>query len=399
MIFRTPPLRPEDGAAIERINRLMRQLRPYVADRRRWMGAVRRVLAARAIQGSNSIEGFDVSVEDAVAAVEGEPPVEARSEDWSAVMGYRRAMTFILQLADDPHFRYTPELVRSLHYMMTEYALLEASPGRWRPGPIWVRNDATGEVVYEGPEAESVPGLVDELLEQLTAPTSVPTVIQAAMAHLNLVMIHPFRDGNGRMSRALQTLVMVRDGVLAAEFCSIEEYLGRNSSSYYNVLAEVGQGHWSPAGNTRPWIRYCLGAHYIQLASVLRRVKESEAIWSDVERLIEAHHLPERAIAALFDSAIGLRVRNASYRSRLKDDQPISLRLASSDLAAIAAAGLLVPKGTRRWAYYEAGPAIREIRLRRRANRAPLTTDGLFDPLGEAPPMQAELLPLETHAS
>lgn len=66
------------------------------------------------------------------------------------------------------------------------------------------------------------------------------------MAHLNLVMIHPFSDGNGRMARCLQTLVLAREGILEPEFSSIEEYLGRNTQDYYSVLAETSEGSWHP---------------------------------------------------------------------------------------------------------------------------------------------------------
>jgi Fic family protein len=52
------------------------------------------------------------------------------------------------------------------------------------------------------------------------------------MAHLNLVMIHPFRDGNGRMARALATLVLTRSDIGEPEFCSIEEWLGANTEDY-----------------------------------------------------------------------------------------------------------------------------------------------------------------------
>lgn len=62
------------------------------------------------------------------------------------------------------------------------------------------------------------------------------------MAHLNLVMIHPFRDGNGRMARALQTLVLALDEVLEPTFSSIEEWLGSNTADYYLVLAATGRG-------------------------------------------------------------------------------------------------------------------------------------------------------------
>ena len=60
------------------------------------------------------------------------------------------------------------------------------------------------------------------------------------MAHLNLVMIHPFRDGNGRMARALQTMVLAQDQVVEPTFSSIEEWLGNNTQEYYDVLAATG---------------------------------------------------------------------------------------------------------------------------------------------------------------
>ena len=68
------------------------------------------------------------------------------------------------------------------------------------------------------------------------------------MAHLNLAMIHPFRDGNGRMSRALQTLVLTRNDVVSPIFCS---WLGRNTDAYYAILGEIGKGAVTgSAGNT-----------------------------------------------------------------------------------------------------------------------------------------------------
>ncbi len=249
MIFQTPPMSFEEEAALKKIDELRRQLRFRIAEPRRWVGQVRRVLGARAIQGSNSIEGYGVSVEDALAAIGGEEPTDAKGEDWNAVSGYRRAMTYVLQLAQDEHFEYTPQIIRSLHFMMTEYTF-EASPGLWRPGPIWIRNDATGDIVYEGPPADELPALVKELTSDLTADSETPVMVRAAMAHLNLVMIHPFRDGNGRMSRCLQTLVLARDQILAPQFSSIEEYLGRNTQTYYKVLQEVGGEGWGPTAQT-----------------------------------------------------------------------------------------------------------------------------------------------------
>ena len=377
-VFRTPDMSFEEDAAIDRIDELWRQLRFYVAEPRRWVGSVRRVLGARAIQGSNSIEGYSVSVEDALAAMEGEEPADANSVDWRAVLGYRRALTYVLQLGQDPAFHYTPEIIKSLHFMMTEYDL-GASPGLWRPGPIWIRNEATGDIVYEGPDDGVVPQLIDELVGALESDAS-PPLIRAAMAHLNLVMIHPFRDGNGRMSRCLQTLVLAREQILPKDFSSIEEYLGANTDAYYRVLANVGRGRWNPAGDARPWVRFCLEAHYIQAASVLRRVRESEQIWRELDELRTNSKLPERAMAALFDAAIGIRVRNSTYRAAVDGwAEPISAQVATDDLRAMVNAGLLVRRGVKRGTVYEASARTTEIRTRVRSGRQPLSAESLFD--------------------
>lgn len=383
MIYDVPAVDVGEQAALARIDAVRRDLRYYVAEPRRWVGSVRRVLSARAIQGSNSIEGYDVSVEDAVAAIEGDDPAEARDEDWHAVTGYRRAMTYVLQLAQDEHFEYTPSLLRSLHFMMTEYAL-DAGPGLWRPGAIWIRNDASGEIVYEGPDADSVPALMGELADQLATDDGVPAMIRAAVAHLNLAMIHPFRDGNGRMARCLQTLVLAREGILVPEFASIEEYLGANTQAYYDVLAQVGRGAWNPSHDARPWVRFCLQAHYVQATSVLRRVRESEQMWGEIEALLAANKLPDRAMAALYDATIGLRVRNSGYRAVLKGwDEAISNQVATSDLGAMVRAGLLVPQGKKRGTFYVAGGELVEIQKRLVKGRQQVDTAGLFDPLPE----------------
>ncbi len=379
MVFETPSPSLGEESALLKIEELRRQLRSYVAaEPRRWVGQVRRVLGARAIQGSNSIEGYNVSVEDALAAIEGEQPTTAGAEDWNAVQGYRRAMTYVLQLAHDAHFAYSAQMLRSLHFMMTEYTL-DASPGLWRPGPIWIRDDATGDVVYEGPDHEQVPGLIEELVAQLSSDIDTPVMVRAAMAHLNLVMIHPFRDGNGRMSRCLQTLVLARDRILAPEFSSIEEYLGANTESYYRILAQVGKGRWTPTGDARPWLTYCLTAHYIQALTVLRRVKESEQMWIRLERLQEKHRLPERTIAALFDATLGVRVRNASYRAVLKRwGEEVSNQVATGDLRLMVEAGLLVQLGAKRGTYYQAADSLKSVREDVRRGRRPIDAGSLF---------------------
>lgn len=363
MIFVAPSLDEQEHRVLAMIEDLRSRLRHQLHEPRRWVGSLRRVSLARAIQGSNSIEGYEAALDDAVDVAAGEEPLDANEETRLALRGYRDAMTYVLQLADEDDFTYSAQLIRSLHYMMTSYALANR-PGRWRAGSIYVRNDETGDVVYEGPNLDEVPILIRELVAELNSSrTGEDRIIKAAMAHLNLVMIHPFRDGNGRMSRCLQSLVLARDGLLSPVFMSIEEYLGRNTQSYYDVLGQVGAGSWQPERDTRPWIRFMLVAHLRQARTMLRRIYESDRMWSELERLVLSKRLPDRTINALFDATLGLRVRNATYRSYFADTpEEITEATASRDLRQLVEADLLEPRGEKRGRFYVARPELIEIR-------------------------------------
>jgi Fic/DOC family len=145
------------------------------------------------------------------------------------------------------------------------------------------------------------------------ATASATTSAAGAMAHLNLVMIHPFSDGNGRMARCFQTLLLARDGIVEPQFCSVEEYLGTVQQAYYDVLAKVGEGSWNPKNDTRPWIRFMLLAHYSQGSLLAWRLKLLDKLWEEIEIDLKKRGLPERMSFAISDAAIGLRVRNSSY--------------------------------------------------------------------------------------
>lgn len=356
MLFTTPELDAQEEAVVARIDAIRQQLNYAVASRR-WTGNLRRMAFAKAVRGSNSIEGYRVSVEDALAAVDDEPPLDAESETWLAVTGYRHAMSYVLQLAEDPYFSFSRGLITSLHYMMLHYAGTK-NPGKWRPGPIYVRNEDTSGTVYEGPPAERVNDLMAELVGELNQGAGHGHVlVRAAMAHLNLVMVHPFSDGNGRMGRCVQTLVLAREKILSPQFCSIEEYLGYKQQEYYEVLATVGQGRWHPERDARPWLRFCLTAHYRQAQNLVRWGRIFQRLWDALEREIAQHHLPERVITALSDAALGYKVRNAMYRKAAD----IALVAAGRDLKAAAEAGFLQPKGERRGRFYVPSPRLLEL--------------------------------------
>jgi len=363
MLFKAEKLTQPEKEVIARIEDAKKALKYNLATPRRWRGLLRRNTLARAVRGSNSIEGYNVTAEDAIAAVEGEEPLDADREAWLAVTGYRSAMTFVLQLTKDPHFIYNEGFIRSLHFMMVQHDLSK-NPGIWRPGTVYVRDESKNEIIYEGPDVEMVPGLIEELVEYLNDDEVCPhALVKGAMAHLNLVMIHPFSDGNGRMARCLQTLVLGQERILEPEFSSIEEYLGRNTQDYYNILAKTGEGSWHPKNSTRDWIHFNLTAHFRQATTLVMRTKVMDSLCQELELELSRHGLPERLIYAVADGAIGYRVRNSSYRNLAK----LNDVMASRDLKAAVDARLLIPDGERRGRVYVGSPAIRGLfdRIRR----------------------------------
>jgi Fic family protein len=361
MIFAAPKLLPECLEIIQQVETIRTHLRYALRTPKRWYGLLRRNTFARNIRGSNSIEGYNVTEDDAIAAVEGEEALDAHGQTWAAVTGYRTAMTYVLQLSDDPRFKYEEGFIRSLHYMMLSYDL-PRHPGSWRPGPIYIRDEEKNEIVYEGPDFSLVAELMEELVDSLNSNDDTPVIIRAAMGHLNLAMIHPFSDGNGRMARCLQTLILAREGILDPWFSSIEEYLGRYTKEYYSVLGSVGGASWRPENDAQPWIRFCLAAYFNQATTLLKRTKELERVWGELDMIIHSRSLPERVITALSDATFGHRIRNATYRAAAG----ISDQLASRDLKLLVNEGLVVPTGETRGRVYVASEILKAIRQRTR---------------------------------
>lgn len=363
-LFVTPDPDLEDQRVISEIHDTRAALADHLRAPRRWNGLLRRTSTARAIQGSNTIEGYTVSDEDAVAAVDDEPPLSADEATWLEILAYRRVLTYVLNVAIEPGFVIDEAVLRSMHFMLLDHDLSK-TPGRYRTKEIFVRDDRRGVNVYAGPDDGHVRELMRALSRSLSTPTADDPLVRGAMAHLNLVMIHPFLDGNGRMARALQTMVLAQDQVVEPTFSSIEEWLGNNTQDYYDVLAATGQGAWNPNNDATLWVKFNLRAHHMQAQTMRRRFDEAEIQWRRIDELVGQHRLNERLGAALFDALIGLRVTRPSYVKLTELDA----RTATRDLVNAADTGLLEARGERRGRHYVAGEPLREIQAELRAQR------------------------------
>jgi Fic family protein len=183
------------------------------------------------------------------------------------------------------------------------------------------------------------------------------------------------------MARVLQTLVLAREQIVAPVFSSIEEYLGRNTQPYYDVLAQVGQGHWNPQQDARPWLRFCLTAHYHQVRTQLRRIEETERLYAACAGVAENHGLPERTTGALVEAAYGLRLTNATYKRivEVTAGEMVSSLTTSRDLRALVDAKLLEAIGQTRGRHYIGEPSLRAERERIQSTRAPKETSDPFE--------------------
>ena len=353
MIYREPVLDDDDKAVLALIAEQRQRLATQTQHNpRRWSGSIRRRTFAKAIQGSNSIEGYNASVDEAIGVIEDEP-IDEKTETWHALNGYRTALTYIMQAARDPDFEFNKQLLKSLHFMMINYDMSK-NPGQWRPGAIWVVSSKANAKVYEAPDREMVEPLIRELCQYIKTSDHQDLMVKGAMVHLNLTLIHPFSDGNGRMARAMQTLMLALDGLIHPVFSSIEEWLGTYTEEYYAVLAAVAQGKWSPENSAQLWVRFCLKGHYQQASILLRRMDEYESLYGQIVGLAKKHKLNDRMTMPLFDSALGMTMNNLRYQ----EDADVTNHIATRDLRHLSDLGLLDPRGETRARRYVPGTEL-----------------------------------------
>lgn len=357
MLPRTPSLSAHDRRVLDEIDELRTKLRHQVRQTpAKWTDGLRRTLTAQAIAGSNTIEGYKVDSVDVEDLIDGEQEVTVSEDNKAETLAYRHAMTYIQSLHDAPDFTYTKSLLNSLHWMLQGHHHPAKLAGQWRRRGVWINEPgAPQSVAYVAPDAEALPDLMAELVDWLgEGDLDAHVLVRAAMAHLILVKIHPWSDGNGRMSRSLQTLVIARGGALAPEFSSIEAWLGKpgNTWEYYKVLKRVGGSEWNPEAEAAPWIRFNLLAYHQQSQSVIHRIDRSNRAWIDLAEYAERKGFDERQVTALHDVALAGRVRRARYQRA----ENLSNQQAVRDIRALTEAGLLEAVGNTKARYYVPGP-------------------------------------------
>jgi Fic family protein len=352
MIFRKPALTPGLRLRIDELAQLKKDLNAEVGSHSPWIGSLRREVRASSVESSTSIEGFSVSPDEARALTSGRQDA-GLDEDRQAVACYARAMDHVGALAIDPSFRWLDRVILDLHFDAC-YFQRDKSPGRWRTGPIGVTG-ADGSLEFRGPDADAVVGLMDEVLADLAKEDpELDVFVEAAMAHLNVISVHPFRDGNGRIARIVQSLVLARGGLGSPEFFSIEEYLRDHTREYYAALRETQGGSYQPERDATGWVEFCLDAHLAQARQRLAQIERAAGRWQHLEEIASSHGWPDRIVIALEQGLLG-----GTDRSRYAEEADVSPATASADLRRLVDAGLLEAQGRTRNLSYVANDALR----------------------------------------
>ena len=343
------------GALADRLDAWDRAVRePAALDPGSWRLLVVWPAARDAsVSGSTGIEGnpLDPDQVDQVlagAAIHGEP------EHIREVLNYNRALNLARDAAIRSDFGWSHEFIHVINAAIME-GLPRDTRGDYRTGP-------TEEIhvgIFRGPSPLLVQSLMNELVEWLRADSSHP-LIRSALLHVNLIAIHPFSDGNGRTSRVLAAMELIRSGVRAPELISIEAYLRRRRDEYIDVLRTTLGEVYDPDNHpATPWLDYYTR---ISLDRLAVRNRILEAIPGDVGVLYEA-------LADADDPVEWAPVLLAARVSRLRTTQLSqmtgrSMPAARAELGRMARAGWLEARGATRGRWYAPSATLAELPLR-----------------------------------
>jgi Fic family protein len=365
VLFSTPSTTKALARQLAELDELRRRLGDQAGIAGPWLGSLRRQWRASSAESSIEIEGFRVPEDERLAVASGDEPPDPRDDDRMALSCYARAMDHVGVMSSDPIFRWVDRVILDLHFDAC-YFQKDKDPGQYRRSGIEVTSPGGGRPAFVGPPHEDVPKLMGEVVAWLDrGDLDAHVAVRAAMAHLHVVSVHPFRDGNGRIARIVQSLVLAREGLLAPEFVSIEEYLGRNTDAYYATLQKVQGGGHQPERDAGPWVRFCVQAHVEQARRRLEQIAEAGARWSALEELVKQRGWPDRLVIAL-EQSLFRGVDRASYTA----EADVSAPTASNDLRRLVDADLVVQRGRGRTTRYVASQALRADLQRRLAEGA-----------------------------
>jgi len=216
-----------------------------------WEKQIKEDAIVRSVYHGTHIEGNQLKKDEAKDILQGKDVI-GRPRDIQEIINYRRVVEFIDEEAQKKIEKITEPLIKKFHRLIVDRILTGETVGEYRNKQVVVKNSQTGEITFRPPPPVEVPFLMREFFYWLNREDKdqIHPVLKAGIAHHELVRIHPFIDGNGRIARTVATLILFLGGYDIRRFFSLEEYYDKDAVSYYENLQKAS------SGNLTAWLEY-----------------------------------------------------------------------------------------------------------------------------------------------
>ncbi len=220
---------------------------------------LREIARIQSVESSNAIEDITAPSERIRELVSRGARPENRPEE--EIAGYRAVLDTINSSAASMPF--TPSVVEQLHRDL--YQFTNTPAGRWKTvenSIQEIRPDGVRVVRFQTVSAVQTPAAMEELHERFAAARESgahhPLLLIGCYV-FDFLAIHPFRDGNGRISRLLTLLALYQAGYEIGRYVSLERLVNQTRDTYYEALQTAGHGWHEDEHDIEPWLRYFLG--------------------------------------------------------------------------------------------------------------------------------------------
>jgi Fic family protein len=223
------------------------------------LSTLREIARVQSVVSSNAIEDITAPQERIRALVSGRAQPENRPEE--EIAGYRAVLDTIN--ADAAHIPFKPSVVEQLHRDLYQFTNVPA--GRWKTvenAILQTGPDGARAVRFRTVSAAETPAAMRELHERFADARESGAhhpLLLAGCYVFDFLAIHPFRDGNGRISRLLTLLLLYQAGYEVGRYVSLERLIDQTRSTYYDALQAAGRGWHEDEHDIEPWLRYFLG--------------------------------------------------------------------------------------------------------------------------------------------
>lgn len=218
------------------------------------------IAKVQSTEASNRIEGIVTTSARLKQLVENK--TTPRNRDEKEILGYRNALNIVHESHE--HIAVSPNYILQLHGELLKYTAFSYG-GKFKTTANEIAKtlpDGTKEVIFSPLEPYETPDAVRSLCEAYRNELDkgiVDPLILIPCFILDFLCIHPFNDGNGRMSRLLTLLLLYKNGYMVGQYISIEKAIADTKESYYDALASSDQGWHTDENDPKDFIKYMLG--------------------------------------------------------------------------------------------------------------------------------------------